>query len=281
MEHISDYGNQLVAYIDLLGFSEAISNQEDKSTIFNLLKSRASSRGDFAIETLSKDAESTTIKTTPCVSTFSDNMIISYKLKDGEKFMTICYLMNLKRIFFKIAKQALPIGFMIRGGITIGPLYHSQSEGIVFGEALVEAHKLESSVAIYPRIVLSRNVAALIPTDFKKEDGTTMQDVLRLMVLDFDGIHFLDYFSLEILEQFFPTPAPTNWEQNLLNWISNVNEVIKANIVRHTHDEDLSKLAKWSWFSRYFNEVLGYENKFAALGCTSINEIIKRISNPQ
>src|SRR5262249_8589289 len=56
------------------------------------------------------------------------------------------------------AVTLLAKGLLIRGGIAKGPLYHDDS--IVFGPALIEAYQLETGVAKFPRVILSRDVYA-------------------------------------------------------------------------------------------------------------------------
>src|ERR1700756_3728702 len=63
---------------------------------------------------------------------------------------------NLRYRMGMIAARAFALGFLIRGGIALGGLYHSSD--IVFGEALIDAYRLESKVAVYPRILISPTV---------------------------------------------------------------------------------------------------------------------------
>ena len=71
---------------------------------------------------------------------------------------------------------------VFRGGIAIGKLYMDSKMNFVWGEALVKAHVLEEKTAIYPRVVLSSQIAEL--------NLSSSARVLK----DFDGIHFVDYF---------------------------------------------------------------------------------------
>ena len=48
--------------------------------------------------------------------------------------------------------------FLLRGGVTIGDLFHQQ--GIIFGPALVEAVKIEETDAMYPRFICSDKLVA-------------------------------------------------------------------------------------------------------------------------
>ena len=45
-------------------------------------------------------------------------------------------------------------GLLIRGAIAKGKLYHKK--GVMFGPAFIEAHRIEQTVAKYPRVVLSK-----------------------------------------------------------------------------------------------------------------------------
>ncbi len=272
MTQILGYKRQLVAYIDLLGFSEATSSQEDKTTILSLLKSLASARSDFNIHVVEQTSNLITTNTTPCVSTFSDNMIISYELEKEDVAEINFHMSSLKRRLFMVALISLPMGFMIRGGITIGLLYHSQSESVVFGEALVEAHKLESAIAIYPRIVLSKAVSNLIP-DYLDEQKQPI-DLLGFKVKDFDGMYYLNYFKYEILEHFYPENPPASWKEDLSLWINNVQTIIQKNIDKYSQTESLAILAKWEWFSLYFKSVISSKNKDARPGFQSIQEVM-------
>ena len=71
------------------------------------------------------------------------------KHEESDLFRFLLQLQNISRIYSFH-------GFLIRGGVTIGQISHS--ENTCFGPALVRAYQLESQFAFYPRVVLDPKV---------------------------------------------------------------------------------------------------------------------------
>src|SRR5262245_29297185 len=76
-------------------------------------------------------------------STFSDNVVISAPIV-GEM---VAYMVGSVAA---IQIATLNMGFLLRGGIAIGDIYHDDE--VVFGPALNRAYELESEIADYPRV---------------------------------------------------------------------------------------------------------------------------------
>lgn len=233
---MSNYQEHIVCFVDLLGFSEANYNNEvTKHKVLDLLMSLATSRGDFNINTKTeKHGHSTTIR--PAISTFSDHIVISYpvnSLKEHsiEDMMIISFLQ--KKIGL-IANKAIPEGFLLRGGITSGLLYHNQ--GIVFGEALIEAYNMESKIAFYPRIIISEKVIS----KWKIHSHEIVNE-------DNDGIKSLNYLNSAMHSR------ESSTVEELQAWITRVSSVIDSNIDTFHKNGDLKKLSKWVWFKNTFN----------------------------
>jgi hypothetical protein len=72
----------------------------------------------------------------------------------------------------------------IRGSITEGLLYID--ENYIFGSGLICAYELENEIAVYPRIILDKNLS----TD--KVDKSYPD---KLFCLDGDGYYFIDYLK--------------------------------------------------------------------------------------
>ena len=65
---------------------------------------------------------------------FSDNFVYSIPADFGGRILNFIP---------KMVRTLLQKGFLIRGGITVGKLYHK--ENVVFGPALIEAVKIEGA----------------------------------------------------------------------------------------------------------------------------------------
>ena len=119
---------------------------------------------------------------------------------------------------------------LVRGGVTIGKLHHSG--GVVFGEAMVDAYRLESRVAIYPRVVVSSRIYTLLPNRER-------------IAQDTDGIWYLKYLSE------LPREIPTGDQKAWLDWCT---EIIREHAAYFEQREMWNEFAKWSWFQRKFRE---------------------------
>jgi hypothetical protein len=188
--------NQLLLYIDLLGVGDATNSADDTnaSDILAMLSDLAEMQSAFAVESTPRTDGSSSLTLRPAISTFSDHIVISYPIErlplqglGGLQFglVQFCTLATL------IAASALRRGLLIRGGMTIGSLVHT--ERVIFGEALVEAYLIESRTAVYPRIVLSQHLA-----DMFKSHSTP--NIYR----GFDGLYCLNYLMLMALRSTLP-----------------------------------------------------------------------------
>ena len=87
------------------------------------------------------------------------------------------------------------IGFLVRGALTVGDLYHSDRH--VVGPAMVEAYRLESKVAKVPRIIIDEKVLAVARRSRGPDHSAKEAEgyVRAFMTKDADGHHYLDYVS--------------------------------------------------------------------------------------
>ncbi|TVY01525.1 hypothetical protein FPV58_12980 [Mycolicibacterium porcinum] len=182
------YGQHLVAFFDILGFSELVSrdvpDDEARKTIemFNEallgVRSRFAERwswetGEFAVKMFSDCI---------CVSVAADPINLD------AFFQQIAYLQSW---------MCLQAGIALRGAVTVGR--HYINDQMIFSEALVEAYKLEQNKATPPCIVVSDRLRGYILENYKNSDiehinaahfqhGYVMKD-------DQSGRLFLDYLN--------------------------------------------------------------------------------------
>jgi hypothetical protein len=243
------YENRVVAYCDILGWSDATEQPTDDSAILRRLT--------FAMRCVASSAQLLDVLRggageTPYgleITHFSDSVAFSCPANDSQQFATIAMRVN------ELACGLLTEGQLLtRGAMVVGKLYHRQN--IVFGPALVKAYKLESQYARYPRILVAEDVLAMAHADGK---GLDLQKVKR----DVDGLYYLD--SLRV---FAPPTAmltagvyPPEFEFHLRR----CREVTVESLERY--NSDLRKQEKWQWIAQYFNEVV---NEYPMLGIESI-----------
>jgi len=187
-----EYEETFTAFVDFLGFSEASRELDDTARlkVLELLRALVDLRSEFSASVTQQQDGSTLNYIRPAISTFSDHIVISFSMKTLRETVTdtspvwFLVLPQLTELMSIIASQALRLGFLIRGGATIGKLYHSK--GVVFGEALVDAVHLEEHTAIYPRIVLSSAATREFGTHNlfvkREEDGLYCVDYIRNMI---------------------------------------------------------------------------------------------------
>lgn len=177
-----------VAYFDVLGYKSFFSEDEnDFQDMFN---------GILGISRYTKliSEEKIVLKR----KMFSDNCIIL--LEEGlysemESLMILSKLVAIMQI--KILKDyRLPI----RGGITKGLAY--ADDDIVFGQGVINVVNIEESKAIYPRVVIDKNIF--------NQDSLNSIDWLRS---DSDGEYYINFFSLlTVSDIFFP---PSNVKKDI------------------------------------------------------------------
>ena len=184
-----DYEERLVAFIDILGFKNIIEDStKDPSILKNLSEVFNRMKYDRDERYKEHGLDDTFQRR---MTFFSDCAVISYGL---HKFSMRQLLFDLTTIAFNLAG----LGYLLRGGVTIGKLYHD--DDIVLGPALVEAYTLESKIAINPRIILGNGV---LDTYYEKvEDSIGKFFVINdYLQEDEDGYSFVDYLQNKTMKR--------------------------------------------------------------------------------
>lgn len=166
---MNDYEQRIIVYADILGWSNACRDLPQ----FPSLQKAANKIADYArqfslpVKQALGNAQGASPKLTEQhaviqFSFFSDNFAVSAPIGHD----------HVKMIFKIIAfatHELLRVGFLIRGAVTLGGLYHDDA-GVIFGPALVEAVAIEKK-ACYPRIVCSDSLIEFLgKTDYKNNE---------------------------------------------------------------------------------------------------------------
>ena len=198
------YNKSLVAFVDLLGFSNDVESKsfDDVYKVLDQFYDNIVNFDNFHFQILKDSYENIyqewkfkMDKNHAELRLFSDCVVWSYPVSEIP-IMSGGPLDLLMSAFGELQIELFERGIVSRGGLTIGDLYIDKDK--VFGPALVQAVDLEKR-ACYPIIVIDQSVI--------KWSGLAMQD-LESNGLAFDqliGLHYID-----VVQQM-------NWE---IKWIN-------------------------------------------------------------
>ncbi|WP_454862264.1 hypothetical protein [Peribacillus frigoritolerans] len=228
-----EYGQYLVAFIDILGFRSIVEKSANNTEYFSKILHATQIIEHFVGYEKNK-SEGRKVE----VTQFSDSLVISRPYHDSNDLWQI--IMNLDLVQKTLARD---VGIMIRGGLTTGKLYHKGS--ISFGPAFVDAYDLENKVAKNPRIIIDPKL--LEPNGDEINDYR--MDMLKKSNLkeDVDGHYFINF-----LGGYFAEPVATEAAKKLKKYA----ELELANI-REVNKQTVSIREKMEWMLDYI-EQCGY-----------------------
>lgn len=202
-----------VAFLDILGFKEMVrSDMEGKNNV-NLTKLFRCHQSAAHIFKDGIDCQ---------ISQFSDSIVISkpYAAESFEWF-AICIA--------QYQQLLLNEGMLCRGGIAVNE--HFSNGTFTFSAGLIDAYRVESKTARYPRVVVSPEVMDLIFPD-KKTHPT-------FLIQEDDGLFFIDYIGFDLRKR-----------KRLADSINQVVTSIFSNA-------ESSVREKGQWLAAYSDAVLG------------------------
>jgi hypothetical protein len=166
------YEDRLLAFLDVLGFSDRLlSSGNDQKLAQKILDLFVS------FKTLSAKFQSDDF----AVTLFSDTLCISSR--EPPNFVSFSCGLSL------IVTSLLGLNYTVRGAVSRGSLYHQRD--IIFGPCLVRAHNLESTMAIFPRIIIDPK----LEVDIDRE-GLLFEPIYD----DHDALRCVNYLSPVLLE---------------------------------------------------------------------------------
>jgi class 3 adenylate cyclase len=241
--------DRYVLYFDLLGSSEAATTwpRERLYEFVDLLRSIAHAQSSEAIDGEAQEDGSYRISITPEITTFSDHIVASWGAAQGEhisemlvSLWTEIVCKDAIRILQSVVEVGLRIGLLVRGGFSFGQLYHEG--GVVFGEAMVDAYKIESEVAKTARVVVSERVIRRLNPIRPENSETLLRD-------ESDQQWHLNYFT-EMMRHAAPPgdeaiDQASRWKHAHLDRIDREVETLRLRGAS-------GPAAKWEWFKVQF-----------------------------
>ena len=233
------YENRLVAFIDILGWTSVVrTSPEDREKTQKLGLALNTIRGlTQQSEWMENNSDTNGWPGDPKITQFSDCLIISTR----DDFYGKTHLINTLGF---LSMSLLHQGLLLRGGLTIGKLYHQES--MVFGPALLKAHELESRSAVYPRIIIELVLSERWGQgDVLYEKNGSIIGYAKTWRLSHDGFRFFDF-----LQPFGGTPFLSHSRrlfrhtllplrslliENLEKYVSHVNYFVRFVLPALTH----------------------------------------------
>jgi hypothetical protein len=243
--------------MDLLGFRSAVAAPAVKAQdlILTALKEFKAAEQNFEIkiEPIGEGERTTHVK--PGISAFSDHLVMSFDLADmhGSAVGNYQELMSILSVANAVAHRAREFDCLLRGAVTVGPLYHKG--GIIFGQGLVTAYEMESKKAINPRIIIDNNAL---------EGVTAGTNSDMAMFKDKDGYWCLDYMAayLDYLDSQTERDRTETSCAVRRTWALGTRCKALDMAAKLENDGDAKAAGYWRWFAERFENSMRAVNPY-------------------
>jgi hypothetical protein len=171
-----DYENRYCAYIDILGFTGLVGEIETNPDKFAEIQRILRKVHEPERIQLSAPSEQ---RTDFKVQSISDAVALSTRCT---QVALLALIASVETLVCSLLRE----GYFTRGAICKGKLYHDDK--MVFGEALIRAHALESKIVRYPRVMVAKavvddveehNMTSVSARITRGDDGPSFVHVLR------------------------------------------------------------------------------------------------------
>lgn len=229
-----EYRERVVGFVDILGFGDLVRRADCddrlRADIVSALRIVRSVKPPIPGDTDLR------------VQNFSDSLIISARdTPDG--------LWHLLMAIDAVANQLLQMGVLIRGGVAVGGMLHTDE--LAFGVGVNEAYRMESTVAKVPRITLSAT-AIQRAISYADHDDVAQTYLAARLLRDSDGVWFLHYLAtLGIFNQQAEVSSDRTRHPLFKAGVAIRNEI--QGKIEETLDQP-EIYAKLKWFALYWNK---------------------------
>lgn len=227
-----EYQERVIVFIDILGFREHIKKTVQDSEYFIKLRKTLN-----FIAHIKKDNDAEEQRMGKEITVFSDSIVISYPAEQkGSVFFLILDVVHIQL-------DMMQKGILMRGGLTVGKLCHN--DNIVYGPAMVEAYELETSAAIYPRVVVSEKVleTAVFNVSPQHTPEQELEWVIGMLDKDTDGQLYVDFLS---------QGQEANDYDTYIDALTNIKKLIVDEISGNPRP---SVRMKYEWIKSRFNTI--------------------------
>lgn len=190
-------GERIIAFVDLLGFSEEIKNKWLEtgvdSPLYKVMRIKTASllakrtavtmkyfdKQDLSVAKLLVEIDY------PDIITISDSFVIIQEVKGISALEKLGSLLTVMSTIMEIWRFAVEIGYTIRGAISIGDVFYTSTE--IIGSGFIEVYELESRKAEISRIILSEKIKTLIDQNIDSLHPIMQLYFYNMLYKDIDG----------------------------------------------------------------------------------------------
>jgi len=239
------YSRTLVSYIDILGFAQMIERSREDAAEIGKLRDRLTAMRRVATENSKhRNSSGENINVAFDSFSFSDLVVRCTTLGDHPPW----FILLMAELHYLAAGQSslASEGVLVRGGISMGELFMNPEKTTVFGPAFVRSYKLESQQAIYPRILVDREVV------FEAEKAAVWALLDGIVRQAEDGAYFLDYLYGTLTTKWDPPMS----QDVMRSLIGRHRRTIDAAIGDKIQAKDESFKQKYRWLALYHNNAV-------------------------
>ena len=232
----------VVAFLDILGFKEKTKIDKDENYI-NDVEYLISQEYISTINWNSNVFEE--IGKTLKLNTFSDNIVASCEYKErNSKIIIRAFLDYVASMQYHFSLK----NCFLRGGICIGSLYTSPKNNFICGQGLIDSYSMESKLAIYPRIVVSKEFEQAYDSYYYEHEGIRYieRPSSSLLRKDFDNSVYVDFYNSSFIKYNKTTD---------MNIINSEFILIRSHIIEEyiNNKNKPNILQKYGWLVNYHN----------------------------
>ncbi|MBS4028501.1 MAG: hypothetical protein KGZ58_07670 [Ignavibacteriales bacterium] len=244
---MAKYSRKIVVFLDILGFSSLLPDFE-KEALENNDSTQPNYRESESLNRLINIFENVTrlIKNENYNGyLFSDNICITvdYIVDETEKPDLFVEIMEL---ISRLMNEFVSEGYFLRGGVDAG--WFLDVDSIAIGVPLVNAYKLETEKAIFPRVAISDYYKSIIDDYKQKSKLNDTSDLLSTNYFKKDNaIHYLNSFYYI-----------SNFEDKFskINYLQTYSEILRNKIDEYKTNSKF--LSKYIWVAKEFNEFIDF-----------------------
>lgn len=218
------YEERYFAFIDVLGFSNIVKRSATDRVVVAQIFDALTSISDSAEKARRAGLE---IEAT----SFSDNVVLSSPVSRKS-------LLGMFEIIGNLSADLLSKSMLFRGAIVKGKAVHNSA--VVFGPALVDAYRLETSTSFHPRIMLSDPVFEDVSTYGGQRGGAEFK-------------YWISSGSLDVphLNPFAFWEGDESSSAKILSLV-HLQNVVAAGLIGNYNIPAVAE--KYKWLARKFNE---------------------------